>query len=547
MADVIPNSDITATTGPAISESTSPNSIANGDRLIINQGIDVTASAADAIEGELFALDIDVNGNVFGENGGIFLNATNEAEAPDYTITIGATGTITAPNGQAILAGVLADVEPRQGSQMSVTNAGDLSSNGFEAVRSEDISSVTFNNTGSATTVGNVFFRTSAVFINNADTATVINSGLIETTDPGTEDTQDLELPGLAFRFTTEDVTVNNSGTITGMGLSILSEATRSETIINSGTLNGEVILSDTVGGTFENAEGGIINGTLRAFGGDDSVEINGVVNGGVTLGDGNDFYRGTATITGQINGGSGDDVIFGSGGNDNMVGRAGNDEMRGREGSDFLNGDAGDDDLSGGGGDDEIRGGSGNDTLSGASGNDILSGGGGNDYVGGGAGDDDIRGASGADELVGGDGNDFVGGGGGSDVLWGRAGDDTLRGSDGDDILNGGTGVDLLVGGEGADVFEWRFLDESGTTSATADIVRSYEDGIDRFDLSRIADDIVFTSGSFSASGGAEVRVSVSSSDNSFVRIDGDGDGQWDMQFIVEDTTTIDASDFIL
>lgn len=549
MPDVIPGSDINVAVGPAIGVSTSPVSIASGDRLIINAGIDITSDSGDAVAASFAALDVDVDGTIFGEDGGVFLNDTTGVAAFAYTFDIGATGDISAGVGQGIFAGSTAAGSPVSGSLATVSNAGTVSSMGFEGIRLQTVDFGTINNTGTITTVGSNTFRLNAVTFGEVENADVTNSGTIRVIDSGSPDVDDLELAALAFSFSTENVTLNNSGTIEGLQLSVTSDATVSEDITNSGTLEGDVVLSDTVGGTFVNTETGVINGTLRAFGGNDVIENNGTHNGSVTLGSGNDTYTGTATIAGQVNGGGGDDTIFGSGGNDSIVGRSGNDELRGREGNDFINGDAGNDFIAGGGGDDELRGGSGDDTVNGASGNDILSGGGGNDFVGGGAGDDFIQGASGADELVGGDGNDFVGGGGNNDILFGRDGEDTLRGSDGNDLLVGGADADLLVGGSGNDTFQWRDITDSGTDTPSADVVRDFGDGADLLDISDLAGDafVFITSGGFTGSGVAEVRVSISSGGDSFVRLDANGDGDWDMQFIVEDTTDLAANDFIL
>ncbi|WP_151717951.1 calcium-binding protein [Gemmobacter serpentinus] len=80
--------------------------------------------------------------------------------------------------------------------------------------------------------------------------------------------------------------------------------------------------------------------------------------------------------------------------------------------------------------------------------------------------------------EQRGGAGADTLTGGAGDDLLWGAAGDDSLVGGAGDDVLLDGLGADTLCGGAGADVF---VLGRDGV----ADVIRDFEPGIDRIDLS--------------------------------------------------------------
>jgi len=81
-----------------------------------------------------------------------------------------------------------------------------------------------------------------------------------------------------------------------------------------------------------------------------------------------------------------------------------------------------------------------------------IVTGTAGADQIGSGFGTDTINGLGDADQLGGGDGNDTLNGQGGNDRLFGQAGDDTLNGGEGNDHLNGGTGADVLDGGTGID-----------------------------------------------------------------------------------------------
>ncbi|MBX2854578.1 MAG: hypothetical protein KTR21_06300 [Rhodobacteraceae bacterium] len=197
------------------------------------------------------------------------------------------------------------------------------------------------------------------------------------------------------------------------------------------------------------------------------------------------------------IYGRAGDDLITALGGDDQVYGGADSDEIHGGEGGDTLFGNSGDDMLMGDDGADELYGGSGDDELFGGIGDDFLVGQGGDDALVGGAGNDKLAGRSGSDILFGGEGDDLLIGGGGVDELLGEAGDDVLRGGADNDIVHGGFGDDIvtgdfgddqviggfgddvLAGGVGADMF--MFGAEGGS-----DVVRDFEQGLDRLDLSQ-------------------------------------------------------------
>ncbi|MEM9272434.1 MAG: carbohydrate-binding protein [Cyanobacteria bacterium P01_F01_bin.143] len=201
----------------------------------------------------------------------------------------------------------------------------------------------------------------------------------------------------------------------------------------------------------------------------------------------GDDSLNGTA-VSDRIFGDDGNDTLRGRGSFDILLGEAGDDSLLGGNGDDILNGGIGADILFGQGDHDYLVGDDGNDTLNGGAGDDQLFGEADDDRLVGNNGDDILDGGIGADilfgqgdndYLVGGDGNDTLNGGTGDDQLFGEAGDDRLIGGDGDDTLNGGLGRDLLFGGAGSD----RFLLVSGVTG-DRDIIRDYEDGLDRLVL---------------------------------------------------------------
>ncbi len=173
---------------------------------------------------------------------------------------------------------------------------------------------------------------------------------------------------------------------------------------------------------------------------------------------DANDLITG-ADAEDTLNGGNGDDLMMGGDDADELKGERGNDTLIGGEGDDDLNGNQGDDVIHGDGGSDTIHGSTGNDTLDGGDDKDYLLGGSHNDVLYGGAGNDTLSGNKGDDLIIGGDGKD------------------TLRGGDGNDTLYGGAGEDKLYGHGGVDIFV--FANDAGK-----DLVRDFEDGTDRIDL---------------------------------------------------------------
>lgn len=216
----------------------------------------------------------------------------------------------------------------------------------------------------------------------------------------------------------------------------------------------------------------------------------------------GNDIFE-LSYMDDRADGGGGNDKLFGGNGNDTLHGGAGHDLLSGDGGNDHLYLDSGNDILNGGAGWDWVRAtgskavtlrlsqeveqqrtGYGLDRLisienaAGAAGNDRLYGTDGANRLQGRGGDDRLFGLDGRDRLQGGRGNDHLDGG---------SGNDSLNGSAGDDRLVGGAGRDLMTGGQGADRFVFRQVDDSGKTSARADRIRDFEQGVDVIDLRRI------------------------------------------------------------
>jgi serralysin len=210
--------------------------------------------------------------------------------------------------------------------------------------------------------------------------------------------------------------------------------------------------------------------------------------------------------------------------------------------------------DAVGTGADDVLFGSRLDDRLAGSGGHDILLGGLGNDLLEGGAGDDDLIGGAGHDDLYGGTGSDVLEGNAGSDWLFGEAGRDFLEGSSGNDLLRGGAGTDDLYGGTGADRFVFDDGEFGGLTRSTADYIEDFSRSQgDRIDL-RLVDaiagggDSAFTFiGRQGFSGNAGDLRYFTSSGDTFVDGDVNGDGLADFRIYLEGSHTLYASDFIL
>lgn len=90
----------------------------------------------------------------------------------------------------------------------------------------------------------------------------------------------------------------------------------------------------------------------------------------------------------------------------------------------------------------------------------------------------ENARGGSGNDVLI---GNEIA------NALFGNRGADALIGDAGNDRLVGGRGPDALSGGAGRDVFDFNFVNETGRTARTHDLVIDFQHRADRIDLSTI------------------------------------------------------------
>ena len=164
---------------------------------------------------------------------------------------------------------------------------------------------------------GSVFGGVEGVEFLNATNAELHNSGSIVAG----------HVPGVSnggvvlFTENSETALIDNSGFIGAQlagSFAIRSFGNGVETILNSGTLQGNISLDD----------------------GNDIVDTSrGTVNGRIDMGGGNDTVLGSASA----------DILAGGDGNDSLSGNAGNDFIAGGSGADRVFGNAGADGLEGG------------------------------------------------------------------------------------------------------------------------------------------------------------------------------------------------------
>ena len=311
----------------------------------------------------------------------------------------------------------------------------------------------------------------------------IVNSGRISSPDART-----IYVQGNA------QITNTASGVIEG---NIQMTSNGEQRLENAGEIIGDVELTlddDTV------INSGAIRGSLDM--GDDNdryIDLGGLVSGTITMGDGDDLAR-VAQDYLVIDGGTGNDTLIVTG---DRVAASGFETI-------FLNGSA---DIS----------------------------------VDGGATDDKIWGNFGANGINGGDGADTIRSGNGDDTVEGGAGADFLFGGAGNDEIVGGGGKDLMNGGSGEDIFVFEAVSDTGTTGGTADIIKSFEHGVDRIDMSFLSNVTFIGTGAFSGGGAPEIRLQLLTNNNSRIWVDADGNGSADMMITMLGQQTFDAGDFIL
>jgi Ca2+-binding RTX toxin-like protein len=172
----------------------------------------------------------------------------------------------------------------------------------------------------------------------------------------------------------------------------------------------------------------------------------------------------------------------------------------------------------------------------------------------------DALMGYNNQDNLFGGAGNDIMFNvslsSKGTVTLDGGAGNDQIFDGIGSNILIGGLGVDILNGDDGNDVYTFLSIKDSGSTTATADVIgdgpladggKVWNTG-DKIDLSaidanaKIAGDQAFTFWS-----GASANSVWFDSSTSTVFADASGDAKADFAVVVIGVKSLLAADFIL
>jgi Ca2+-binding RTX toxin-like protein len=251
-----------------------------------------------------------------------------------------------------------------------------------------------------------------------------------------------------------------------------VSPAGASETLINSGTIQGIVFMDA----------------------GADVVLNSGTMDARTLLGAGADLYDGrSGHHLGSVEGGEDNDTLIGGAGDD------------------ILFGDAQDDVIAAGAGNDYVEGGQGNDMLDGGAGDDMVS------YYGSplailadlAAGtvvtSQDMDHVRGFEQVFGSRGNDTISGAAAGEVLAGYRGNDRIDGRAGNDVILGGAGNDTLNGGTGDDAF----LFETGDGH---DEITDFSDG-DALEI------YGYTAWQSIQQQGADVRITLSASDSILVR----------------------------
>ena len=576
MTTVFQNTDIIAP-GNAIGTGTTP-ALVNGQRLFVAEGTNVVSTGSTAINATdetIYAYDMTIFGTVYGDGSGIVLrnNSGSTAVTMEYSVYIGETGSVI---GSFYGLNLYDDGSDISG-EISVINDGVIGTIDHAGMFLGASSLTSITNTGHIYSMADDDFFDSAVIVLNSNTYRLTNTGLIENRASADTGSSFDAREAAAVRFSSPKVfagslaELTNSGTISGPTHSFYADM---ETIrlTNSGTMNGTVFFNNSTGtGSIVNS--GTINGDLNLDSAVDTVRNSGTVNGDVLLGGGADLFDGRGgTVTGEVAGGGGDDtyiiddasialsegagqgtdevqslVSFTLGENFEILTLLGTGDISGfgNEDNNTLTGNNGDNVLGGLGGDDILYGLHGDDLLSGGNSNDELFGGSGRDTLDGGNGNDTLAGQGGDDWLLGRTGNDLLNGSDGDDTLAGGLGDDTLNGGDGTDILIGGGGQDFMRGNDGSDVF--RFLAAQDSSDAAPDRILDFVHNEDFIDLRALIDGALPMAIGGAASGTGPSAWTQEVGANTVVRVDVDGDGLADMRFDLIGTLGVSESDFML
>ena len=493
MATHFITSNLTSTGASAISDSGGALTVSNFDRVVIADGVLVGGATNGMRTNSLTNLSVTLLGDLYGSSDALGLALPSDAPSLNFDFRVQADPGATFAGGVflGVLSGATALRDPD--SEVWFNNAGTvLGDVTVQLAARAQISNdglISHQNVTGSTVVTSNALRFSAVA-----EAVLVNTGEIITSDPVNSVAQTLVYAAGGI----DSFYLTNAGLLSSPDRALYVRAQVTEEISNTGTIVGDLDLSD-VGGTLINS--GLIQGDIDTQDGDDTVENAGTIQGDLILGAGNDVLslQGSGQVTGGILAGEDSDYIEGGifgdyidGGlaGDGLYGNGGEDTLFGREGNDYMSGGADDDRLFGGSENDTLIGGDGDDSLTGDSENDQLVGGNGDDTLAGGDDNDGLRGGAGFDSMDGGVGNDMLRGGHDDDTQLGDAGFDTLYGNGGHDLMDGGgrndmlaggKGDDTMTGGGGADLFIIRRVGNGD------DEVTDFQNGSDRVDISAL------------------------------------------------------------
>ena len=515
MPIIYPTSDKVGT-GAQIDTTSVPDSISDGDFLVIAEDIDIVSVDAYAIstDDSFGTLSVDVSGTVIGQLGALYLSNAFGGSPADFRVGVGDRGHVVGHDSAAIR--FMGSVETPSGGIAQLSNDGVVRGYDGSAVYAIDLDTIAITNNDILDSMDTSF---GALYLLVPE-VTITNTGHISgNANPIDEDGSSRDVAATIYTSviiprgeTPQETTLYNSGTISSGGLAYSSND-RPNFIFNSGTIegaihiyhyddfidnsgviNGELYMGagtnilendGTITGSFTGLVGsdnitndgnffgeialgegmnrvynsGLIDGNIDGGADDDSVENTGTIAREVRLSDGNNVFVNATTgiLSSAYIGGTGVDNVINNGEmGENVELGAGADIFNGRGGIvvGSILGEAGDDTLIGGRFSDTISGGDDNDTIRGLIGDDDIDGGNGNDFIFGGQGDDVIIGAGGNDEVRGGGGDDEINGQSGVDNIYGGDGNDFIRLGNGDGQRGeGNNGDDRIVGGNQKDV----------------------------------------------------------------------------------------------
>lgn len=534
-------------------------------------------------------------GQVWGQNIGIFAQG---ATAWTKSITIGETGVVGAINS-----GIRADTGLGVVSLLELSNAGQILSTGTESsggqratiysvnagldiVNSGTIgahpgydtsiygtgSLTRFNLDNSGVVAGEVIVSSSATLstlVRNtgriagdlevsggaSSSGTVFNQGQIEgvillglssaTVDLTGGSASGLSWTGSYFLLTGRNADVGNNIVLRGTTVTALNVAgshygalSVEESLGSNLELNGVVIhkwLWGCAGIDTISLVGSTVYRDILVDRGNDLVDLtDGICHGRIDLGEGNDTFYG----------GDGDDVVSNSYGNDLVLLGGGNDiaQLSLSQVADSQR--------------DTLDGGTGIDQISAAAASLYVSLEDGVASAGPLAtapllgiaeisGFENVEGSSYDDVLIGNNLANVLLGSAGNDALQGREGSDVLRGGDGDELLLGQAGKDTLAGGIGIDRFIFTAPTESPPSGSRRDVIRDFQAGIDKIDLTAI-DANPALAGNQAFAFGTQVTTEAVNG-HTLVKVDISGSAAPELAIVLIGNLTLSAADFLL